>query len=628
MQSVDKIKLNFLPISNQNFQFNIWRREYHDMKKSAGIRCWSLPKNHDTDDRKRYDVSFEPLSDFDQFVCKPEYNNYVTMHYIFHLLKKKSEEKLNDKVIVTEGFRKTVSIILKEHQCGNEIIWLEPYYFGPAKKFGFLVDFRFRKNEASSFSREVLKLSLSLDSYYRSNKNYYLDKYNKIKNFIGEYEKQIFQLETNLQDDVSICNQFEELPSSNLEPKKYIFGNQQPNFSQFKGITSYGPIKKIEEEICFFYIFKKEHENLVGDLKFAFKGEHPGVMFNGMQDVFDVSVDDECDYIISDYEESSLEKVSAEIIQTQEKNPNKKIFPIFIEDKNNSSAYYFIKYLLIKEKIPMQVVSYQMLAMREQLKWSVSSISLQIFVKLGGIPWKMDQKSKGLIFGIGQSHQKSDGKILKFFAYSVCADSSGLYKKINVLGKSTDEKTYLDQLQSNIVSAINENLDEQFSRCVLHIPFKVKKRELDRINNAITELTNTYQKIDFVVLRVNTSTQFFGYAGTNSLTPYESTYVAIRNNPKQYLVWVDGLQKYNSSIFKRIQDPIFIELFWSSRNLTDDEMIEYLQEISNLSGCSWRGFNATKSPISIFYCQLIAKYLINFPSEMDNLEKITVPWFV
>ena len=38
--------------------------------------------------------------------------------------------------------------------------------------------------------------------------------------------------------------------------------------------------------------------------------------------------------------------------------------------------------------MPLQVISAQLIQRRDQFKWSVSNIALQIFTKLGGIPWK------------------------------------------------------------------------------------------------------------------------------------------------------------------------------------------------------------------------------------------------
>lgn len=55
---------------------------------------------------------------------------------------------------------------------------------------------------------------------------------------------------------------------------------------------------------------------------------------------------------------------------------------------------------------------------------------------------------------------------------------------------------------------------------------------------------------------------------------------------------------------------------------------KYLQDILNLSGANWRGFNAKMSPISVFYPQLVAKFLKYFDNYSEiNVENIK-PWFL
>ena len=56
----------------------------------------------------------------------------------------------------------------------------------------------------------------------------------------------------------------------------------------------------------------------------------------------------------------------------------------------------------------------------------------------------------------------------------------------------------------------------------------------------------------------------------------------------------------------------------------------YLQDILNLSGASWRGFNAKSMPISIFYPKIISKFIAEF--RYRNLPELEFeklpPWFL
>ena len=127
-----------------------------------------------------------------------------------------------------------------------------------------------------------------------------------------------------------------------------------------------------------------------------------------------------------------------------------------------------------KRKIPLQVISYENLGNISKLKWSASNIALQIFSKLGGIPWLVKSDNKTLILGIGSAHKIVDDEIKKYFAYTVCLDSSGLYKKVEILSSSDNEEDYLTRLRIKLRELLNNPNFSSFNKCALHIPFKIK----------------------------------------------------------------------------------------------------------------------------------------------------------
>jgi len=56
----------------------------------------------------------------------------------------------------------------------------------------------------------------------------------------------------------------------------------------------------------------------------------------------------------------------------------------------------------------------------------------------------------------------------------------------------------------------------------------------------------------------------------------------------------------------------------------------YLQDILNLTGANWRGFNAKAIPISMFYPQIISKFIKFFDQyNLDDIEfEDLPPWFL
>ncbi|MGB3479838.1 MAG: Piwi domain-containing protein [bacterium] len=629
------IRINFYSMSVQEFEFKIWRKPYRGESKEGSFQNFcrnSLPKQINLDERSDYWISFESEEDFEEFVCKQNYNHRLTQHFLFHLLLKKVKVNLRENEYITprNKFRKILYFVLNEHTQGQEVVWLEPYFLHPIDKFGFLIDFKFRKNPGIPFSRTIQRLSLSLDSNYRSNRNFYGDKYQKVQSFLNNNSQKIFPLSSN-DIQFQITKTPHDLPIDNLETKKYVFKNNNTDVSQYKGLDKNGPLENIQKNIVLQFIYLNTDKYLADDLKKALIGDLYGIAFKGLESLFKIKIKEIKDTMISDYSKRNLEYSIKETLALKQTENNALVIPILVTYKEDSETYYFMKYQLLKESLPLQVVTSQLLRKKENLKWSISNIALQIFAKIGGKPWQvLPSHEKGIIFGIGQAHQKSDDKIIKYFAYSVCTDSSGLYKKISILGKSDDEKSYLEQLKDNIVKTVEQYLNERYTTYVLHVPFKIRKYEINVIYKAIEEFANQKEinNINFVVLRINTKNKFFGYAYTNSMVPYESTYTLLSNTPPSYLVWFEGLQYHRETIYKRIAGPVYIEFYWSNKELSKEEEKKYLQDILNLSGANWRGFNAKSLPISVYYCQLIASFIKKFPEEIENIESVINPWFL
>lgn len=629
----DKIRINFYPLINQEFEYKLWRRNYSGERREdlfANLYRNTLPIDENLDERKDYWISFESQGGFEDFTCKSCYNYKLTQHYLYHLLYEMVKNNLSevDYILPQNPFRKTIYFVLKEHAKGKEVVWLEPYYLPVNRKFGFLADFKFFKDPDTQFSREIQRLSLSLDSNYRSNRNFYLDKYQKLQEFKSKFRDKLFPLN----NGINISWELENLLIDSLKTKSYIFANEQTRNSQFKGLEEVGPLEKITKSVTLIFIYRRKDKYLIEDLIEGLRGNLSYALFNGLEKMFRMDNKVNIHSIpLSDFSEPSLDDAIRRIGNLQDS--NSLFIPVLILDKPaDDYIYYNMKYKLLKESLPIQVVTTtQVLRKRDVLKWSISNIALQIFAKLGGKPWKVKPSSeRSIIFGIGQAHQKVDGTIIKYFAYSICTDSSGIYKKIDVLGNSESEKDYLNQLKDNIIKTIEEYIHNEYKSVVLHIPFKIKRKEIETIHKAIEEYVenSNISDVDFVVLRVNQKSKYFGYAYTNSLVPYESTYILLSNNPPAYLVWFEGLQYHRDTIFKRVPGPIYIEFYWTNRNLSNQEMIRYLQDVLNLSGANWRGFNAKNVPISIYYCELITRFLKNFPAEIENMADIINPWFL
>lgn len=640
MQNNHSISLNFLPLVQDSFAFTVYRLEDSGQKKAEvpeGATNKSLPISaDDVDNRKKYWVSFRKTDGFEVFECEAHYNQYITRDFLHNQLVA-SSGVVASKVQSTQdiGFaRKRVLFTLQEHPEGIEIVWLQAYYLKSARKFGFLIDFHFKKNDDVPFSMRVQQLSLSLDKHGRENKNFYSDRYDKLQDFINRYFEEIFPLR-NESNSIGVARKLIQLPTKSLEKKNYVFSDEHTHDSQFMGIKQYRPLEALDRNPTIFFVYRQQDRLVSLDLYKALRGERFPTVFPGTETMFGFSMtpSNVRGIVVSDFKESEMQRVRDTLLESG----NGPVLAILVapwddEEVEDSQDYFRTKHIFVSARIPSQVVRLYTLERDYRLQWSTSNIALQCFAKLGGKPWKVQPRHRRcLIIGIGQSHRESysNGKrsIEKYYAYSVLTDSSGLFKELRVLGRSNEPREYLDQLKKNVAGIVRDHR-ETFDRFVIHAPYKIRADELDSIKEVFVP-SGEGDSRQFVVLKINENNDFFGYSTiNNSLVPFESTYANLAGD--EFLVWFEGLQYHNPKVARRYSRPIHIAFHYSKPQLSEKDHLNYLQDALNLSGANWRGFNAKNLPVSIYYAQLIARFTNRF-DELGlpeiNFENLT-PWFL
>ena len=99
--------------------------------------------------------------------------------------------------------------------------------------------------------------------------------------------------------------------------------------------------------------------------------------------------------------------------------------------------------------------------------------------------------------------------------------------------------------------------------------------------------------------------------------------------PGEYLVWFEGIFPDKPTVTKKFPGPTHLQILRVSDNsvLSDDIM---LQDLVNLSGANWRGFNAKSAPVSVLYCQLVADLVHDFHERGLPLPAVKDirPWFL
>lgn len=601
--------LNFAELKSQDQTFYIYRkkRQTEEVKENdQEIYGNRLPVKIGDDGYENYWVSFKQKDGFEKFECYLGTNYSITKRYLISEISKSVEStNFASKVLIEEKNKNNrVKFIIKNHGEGDEMVWLEPYYLLKNNSWGYLIDFKFERSNDVGFSRRVQVLSLSLNSIGRSNTEIASDKYRKIQEFARIYYLKVFK------NRVIDFSSITEIESDILDSKKFICaGNNIVNHQN--RMRNIGPYKTLDTKMNIIFLHKETerkilatfYDGLVQELKNVFKCK---VELHG----------ERCDKINS----ISIDRV----INTIKLNNLTNCIVVVLKknEEEDNDMYYEVKYKFCIEDIPVQFINYNTL----KNKYSVRDFSLQIFSKVGGIPWIVDASSKKtLIIGLAQSIKfektRYGKKMKRFYAYSILMDNQGLFHSIKIISDKTSKDKYLEDLRSSIINILDENI-QSYSSVVIHAPFKITRDEISKIKQAV----NPY-KIDFLIIRLNQYNKFYGFnKNVNTLIPFEASLMPLSDT--EYLLWTEGITKVNKNPTKRYSNPIYIDIMYKSDTVNNHK--PYLQDLINLSGMNWRAYNSKSVPLSIQYCRLVTDFVQEFQDRNypelteDNLK----PWFL
>ena len=629
------IALNFFPLETDQFKITLYRLPFVEGERPKSGCEKAIRRNLAVEGKRDfYWTLFQQTETGTETVCDPFDNVYATINALRLALIQSCKDNLDSNAFhVTKGFQPRVEIIMNRYPEGSQVILLEPYLLRSRRQFGFLADFRFRPTEEHRGTQRALQLSLSLDRSGQRNANYYADRYSHLDAFVKKFHNDIFPVTLPGGQEVQVARQLAELLPEKLEVKNYVVGSGRESRSQFMGVKREGPFTQSPQDSHLYFLFREQERPLSRDLFRALRGD-TFQTFPGMEDMFHLPISNESvsGAALSDFSDIEIQRIRDRVVGDA---AGRKVVPIFLtpfsryDEPDENAAYWKLKHAFLSEGLPIQVVASETVANKNKLKWATAGIGLQIFAKLGGTPWKVRPRTKRcLIVGIGQAHRKSAMGIDRFFAYSVLTDSSGVFEEVRVLGEAQEEEHYIKSFSANLRKIFSDYSD-RFTSFVVHATFALRQRELESIASTLSEKKLQAEEGEFVSLKFNERKDLFGFAVEhNSLVPYESSMIQLAHN--EFLVWFEGLQYGKPADRGMVGGPLHVKFTYPSKGLTRHQQEAHLQDAINLSGANWRGFNAKSLPVSVFYAQIIAKYLKEF--ERHSLPKINVniltPWFL
>lgn len=634
------IHLNFLPVHGDLGIVRLYRKPLvtpQEPRPAEGLMAYRLPtKLGDTDDWPSYWVSFEQSDGFEPFEASPTLNTSLATRTLFHSLARAARQALPpDKFHVPDNeFIEELGLVCRSHTEGNEELLVQPYYLRAKRQFGYLMDFHFRLAHGMPFSRKVQQLSLSLDRNFRRNLDYYVDRSNKVRTFWSQHKRIFDGLQlpgTNI--PIKLASDFVDLPAERLRSKIYVVGGNKESRSQFSGLRDHGPLMPLDMPPRLLFLFREQDRQAARTLAMSLRGpkQRQKFSFPGFQALFKTDIEiDGNPVVLPDLTRASLVVALERVKAEKQKNP--RILPVVVLPEGDDNGYMEQKALFSHAEISTQVCTLRILQDQDTLKWAIANLALQLFCKAGGQPWKVRAThDRSLIIGISQSHKLKtiDGRpqVEKYFAFSVMTDSSGLFQKIQVLGEASNQGDYLSQLRDNLRILLS-NSAGQFARVVIHTSFKLKHREIDAIQKTVQETAKSGSTCKFAVVKVNHRSRFFGVnRAVNSFVPYEATQIKLGRH--EYLMWFEGLSADTPTVNKAFPGPTHLQfLRVSDESAIPDHVL--LQDLVNLSGANWRGFNAKSAPVSVFYCHLVADLVHDFHERGLPLPAVKDirPWFL
>ena len=223
---MDRIALNFFPLSSDQFKFTLYRLPFEEGEKPrAGDEKAVRRTLEVAGERRPYWTLFQQIEGSTEVRCSPFDNTYATLAALKAALVESCRNNLEpDAFSILGGFRPRVEITTSPYSEGKQVISIEPYFLRSRGKFGFLADFRFHPKEEHRGTRRALQLSLSLDRNGHPNRNRYADRYSQLSDFVKKFHPLIFPLKLSGGQEVKVDSRLEELESEELDIKHYVVG--------------------------------------------------------------------------------------------------------------------------------------------------------------------------------------------------------------------------------------------------------------------------------------------------------------------------------------------------------------------------------------------------------------------
>lgn len=417
--------------------------------------------------------------------------------------------------------------------------------------------------------------------------------------------------------------------SFNLEETNFIY-DYSPGYSSKRvltGLKDYGPYDSSifdKKKVNILVICQKRNRGAVSSFLAKLRDGIPSSKYfkSGLIDLFRLH---SVDFEIKEVDVVSPLSYKNAIEESISNNKGKPFDLGIIEGSEYSkqlevidNPYYHGKLQLLNLGIPTQAIKDITFRLNDsQLGFILGPLSLQIYAKLGGIPWLLPSANnvdREIVIGVGSTlirkNMFADAEQSRIVGITTLFSGDGRY----LLGKQLKDveyPKYFSELLSSLKNSI-DTLSKEYGwnkrenvRIVFHIFKPIKNIEAD----VVKELIDAYPQYNIHYAFVNISEKhpfiLFNEIISNKNNIYDIPLRGVNFLIDDYncLLQIRGKNELKTTR-QKFSNPVLLKIHKES-TFTD---IHYIaQQILNFSYMSWRSFNPTHQPVTIFYSELIAK---------------------
>ncbi|MEC5144550.1 Piwi domain-containing protein [Chitinophaga sp. 212800010-3] len=450
------------------------------------------------------------------------------------------------------------------------------------------------------------------------------------------------------QNKESFCFTVDSKPisvSNTMELKNptFIFDHavtKTNNYNPDAGLSNYGPYDSNTFDIKSPNILSICNKNTRGNFTkflYSLKDGIPQSRYfqKGLQKKYDLQ---DIVFNIKEIQDYTINEYLNAIRSDDESKPDLAIIEIpaafkRYDDRNN--PYYAIKAKLLALEIPVQYVTAEVV--KSHNEYILNSLALQIYAKLGGIPWVLpSQRSvdREIVIGIGHSwlrkNQYAGSEQNRVVGITTFLSGDGQYLLSDKV-KDVAFENYFSELLKSLKNSI-ERLSSEYGwaegdtvRLIFHIFKPIKNTEFDVISQLVKEINQYKIKFAFVTISQSHPNMIFDttqqgvqkYGNSNvigAFIPSRASNVFL--DSETCIVQMLGPNELKTSR-QGMSKPIQIKIRTPQGNYDNNGLndlifhdLSYItQQIFSFTYLSWRSFLPGEEPATMKYSNLISRLL-------------------